>query len=1101
MENFFSRHITIAETGGDTWIYSKGYTARKNIIYNESGESIYEIPFVPKHFHVLAFEYFLVDELNAIYLVNKNTLEILEIGRVKDEVVALSVSRDEKWCVIASTTEILLFDSYIDFKKSIKFEFNEVIQIEWTDYEVFGVLTSNMIFFYDIELNLIGKSKEREYSSISWRSKYNVFGCSTGKEICFVEPNGLEHGDPLEVRCNKLTFLENEDLLATIENNDEGSLLKVFYTKNFHWYLKLLKQVPGGFLCSEKNAVLFKDKERIAKVFLFEEKTHSGPEYYVIDGNCILYTDFSKKIVPPPFFSVKIEFDSNVIDIFPSAKKGAVLLRDKVIIFKWNGDNFISEEAFFLGREFDSVVQFKSFLLLKSKDEFLIKKMNGGEEIRINRSVRIQEATRRNIMNEENINVVTSQLCEILNSSVDVVRCYNFEEKLYLLLEDGSVIHNGRIVHSGIDLEKRFEIVIGEDIFVHNGTKLFKNGNVTENITSFLIGEHGIITVSEGTGRFFLGLKESTCQVDHRLELLCALDFRVVGLTRHGTLETYTPKIYTLTFIRKLLLDGKYKDAIEGCQRYIIPFGVFLDYNIELCKFIEACKDTHLISFFNEALQTFGDFDFILESEKVKRFRRVFNFPMVLEPGKGKEYFEVLIANDESISDGSLEHLMEYRNGKSQEDSKLGNSRYSRDLPRDGKKLCGRNTKDFFNELFQSLDLERNFKFAIFALVKVKRMDLALQVAKHDMKGGIGYMLSITNMSNIINSALETCEEDLVHEVMKICQKDSSDFLFLIRNCEKDLRGFKINDFLKNRIDALYHISRTGMVDLEREYIQKHDLVEEALMYEACGLSIRKEGYYFNLCAELLPPEKALILFKRAQNIEKALETAIENLYWREALGMCVKERQEELGKSLASRLIDSGKNYEAGQLFEEFLGDTEKAFIEYVKAKSMGNALRLCSDGELLMKEAREILKEKLLVLDDIKKSFIKYRDRLKTLEEREDDCMSETSFSYTENRRGSKSTKVKNRPGGGYEKEFVLGKIRDIGLNLMRWRDETEDLLKVFEKFEMKECIDAHNTSFSAVGEVLKMEIDNVFGTEKRHLYESNRPIVEKPDLSKWL
>ncbi|AFN83804.1 IkappaB kinase complex protein [Encephalitozoon romaleae SJ-2008] len=1101
MENFFPRHVSITEIGKGNWIYSKGYIVKGLSIYDDTGIKVSEIPFIPRHFHALTFEYFLIDDLDTIYLINKNTAEISEIGRVKDGVVSVSISRDESWCVIISTTEILLFDTYIDLKKSIGIEVDNVIRVEWADYGLFAVLTNSMILFYDTELNLVGKSKEGKYIDVSWRGKYNIFGCTTSTGILFVEPNGLEHGNPLDVQCSTLSFLENEDVLITTEKNDGGSLLKVFYTKNFHWYLKTSKQVPGKFLCTEKNTVVFNDGERLVRVFLFEERTRYGPEYYVIDGNCILYTDFSEKIIPPPFFSTRIELDGNIIDVFPRKKKGVILQKDKAVIFRWQKDEFFREKTFLLREEFDSVVLFDSFLLLKNRSSFLIKEVSGEREIHISRDLKGDEGEEEDAIGAEGINRISSRLHDALKGPEDIIKCYNFKGKLCLVLENGSVIYDGIKVYSEIDLSQRFEVIIEEDIYVHNGAKLFVNGNVTENIASFLVGEFGVVTVSEGVCKFLFGSKQSICQVDHNLQLLCAVGFRVIGITRHGTLETYTPRIYTLAFVKKLLFDGKYKDAIDRCQRHIIPFGVFLDYDIEFQRFIAVCKDMHLISFFNEALERLGGFDFILESEEVKRFRKIFNSTIALESENARDYFIETVKNDESIGTSSLAHLVGWKSKRDLHYQETCNNR-NRKTPTKSCKItiCGRRPKDFFNELLLSLSPERNFKFIIFLLVKVNRIDLALLMAKHDLKAGVEYMLSITSTNNIINSVLESCDEGLVYEVMKVCQKDSSDFLSLIHSCPEDLRKFKINDFLENRINALWHLSRTEMIDLEREYIKKHGLIDEALMYETCGLSTREEGYYFNLCAELLPSDKALALFKKAGNVERALEVAVENLYWREALNLYDKENRRGFCELLAHKLVESEKHYEAGQLFEEFLGEPERAFGEYVKAKSMGDALRLCSDDELLIREARDILREKLLSLDDIRRSFGKYRGRLEALEEREDDWMSDTSFSYTENMRESRSTKVKKRPGGKYEKEFVLSKIRDIGLSLIKWRDSTEDLLKVFEKFKMKECTTAHNTSFNVVASTIKAEVDNIFKTEKSYLYDPYRPVIEKPDLSKW-
>ncbi|KAM0672714.1 hypothetical protein OCOL_000448 [Ordospora colligata] len=1134
MDNFFIRHIQRTCIDTEEWMYSKEYMIKNGVIYDCVFKKVLDVPFVVKYFHALTFEYLLVDELDTIYLANKNTLEIQEIGKVNDGIVLLSISRDEKWCVIVTHEEILLFDTYIEFKKSVKVDYDGLIAIEWTDRDDFALLTTKRVFFYDISLNIIGKSKEREYSGIAWRAKYNIFGCSCTEGIVFIEPNGLDHGDAIEEVCDEIAFLEDLDVLLTMKQVPEGLALKVLYTKNFCWYRKASIVVPGRFVCVEQNVVLFKDNECITRAYIFGEKTHFESEYYVIDGMNVLYTDFSKRIIPPPLFSRKIVCDNEVIDVFAYKNRGVILQKSKAIIFSVSEEEYKEDRVFLLNKRFDSVIVLDGFVVLKCGSEFVFKSTDEEYDITVdlvNNKTKVIECKR--------IQRIVEYLELVLNEygNLNIVKMYNFNEKLCMVLDNGRIIYDGKAEKTIIDIRMRFEVGVDNNgtIIVHNGSTMSHNGVLEQGVDSFVLGEYGMAITMDRVCKITCGSNESTFEVDQGLKLLCMPKPKLIGETRHGTLETFMPLVYNLASVEKMIESGEYEEVIMKCRRRVFPFSMLPSHDIDVRKFVLCTTNSDLASFFNEVLGRMNGFELLLENEKIRRLRRVVSCDAVVEfwreimhdglglgMGRGnldrhlhlRAHFEEMICNDGAILMSSIGHLIgepcDYPfNCRGSEIESKGD-------------ICGKNAGAFLNELLSALNLEYNFEFVIFLLVKMKRMDLAFRVAKHNIKKGVEYMLTITTVKSVVEYAMKTCDEDLVVDVMKICKKDASDVIDVIRGDSIEAQLFKVNEYFESRADAFYHFSRYGTEHLEKEYIKKHQLIDEASMYEACGISNKRSGFYYEICAEMCSAKNGFTLFLMANNLKMGLDTAVNNLFWREAILIYkhmvnVNEssstsdlneinvryglNEEAFYEMLVKRLIDSGMHFEAGQLIEEFIGDKPRAFEEYVRGKRMQDAYRVCTNTEDIKKEARKCLLERLLDLEDIKESFAKYSGRFRCIEERMDDeLLSDTSFSYTEEGGGSRSRKLKSRPGGRYEKEFVMNKIREIALELMKWRDNTEDLIVIFKRFDMNDCIEAHDGLFIELRKTIASEIEVIFEDNKKQLYDKNRPIVEKPDMSKW-
>jgi elongator complex protein 1 len=1051
MENFFVRYREKSILDGAGWLYSKEHTVQGAALCDACGSRIMALPFSPRHFHVLAFEYLFVDGCSRILLVNKSTQGISEVGQASGEVRLLKVSRDEKWCVMITDSEMLLFDGYLDLKTSLDIKLDSLAGVEWTDYDVFAVLTEQRILFYDTDLKLVGKSKDDRYSGVSWRSKYNTFACAASDSVRFIEPNGLEHGDPLPEVCGSLMFMENQDLLVATQMAEGRRLLGVFYMKNFHWYRKCSGEVSGDLLCVEGNTILVRSGRELNRLYVFGERTRCGPEYFVIDGASVLYTDFSRQIIPPPFYLTRTSFSEAVVDVSAFNGRCVVLLRTELVLFKIELGHFKKISAVKLEEEYDAVTLFEEHVVLKKDCRLEVVSLTGG-----------------------------GRCVPTLRESSDVVRCFNIGGEAYEVTADGRICHNDEEVYSGLDLRTSFDIERCDGrIIVHNGSRLHIPGEeIHENVTSFTTdGKNLAMTTNEACLFRFDG-QRSSCYVDPGFKLLCIASSRVIGETRHGTLETFMPKISMLSLIRSHLERQEYSRAAEACASNGLSFDVFLESPVNLRAMLSSCRHAHLVSFFNCAL-SLGDFRLVLQDEELKRYRRVFSRKLAVDEKYGRNDFRRLIEADETTIRQSREELL----------SLSGHAGPS------SLKAYGR-FRDLIEDMFECLDGRTNLNFVVYVLVKLKRTDLALLASRDSLRESVGYMMTITTVEDILRSCMVLFDREMMLIACEVCQRDSSDYAAFFDANEGEMLRFKICDYLGDRADALYFLSRLQLHDAEREYVRRHDLLDEALMYEACGMSTRPPGFYYEMGAESAGPHEKLVLYRLAGNREKALETCMENLFWREAV-----EISGDIKEKLVEMLVARRRFHEAGQLIEEYIGDRDRAFEKYILCRSMSDAHRLCTDPELLKEESRRHLREALLELEDMRQGLRKYTERLGAIEERVEDYTSETSFSYTQRSRRSRATKLRDRPGGRYEREFVLDRIRGIVLDVMGWEDRTSALGKIFKEYGMADCLSAYNEALGSAREVLKAEIERAFDPKRiSQLYDPNRPVVEKPDLGRW-
>jgi len=247
-------------------------------------------------------------------------------------------------------------------------------------------------------------------------------------------------------------------------------------------------------------------------------------------------------------------------------------------------------------------------------------------------------------------------------------------------------------------------------------------------------------------------------------------------------------------------------------------------------------------------------------------------------------------------------------------------------------------------------------------------------------------------------------------------------------------------------------------------------------MYQHCRLF---RANFYPYVARHSTADRAFVLYLLGGERGKALEVCCENVLWREALGE-FKEKETRL--KFVELLVDRSRYAEAGEIYDEHLMDYGRAIECYMKGECYGRAfgawkrlqcvalsqLSVAGDSEAddtaadregcrdlpaggddaagaptdrpnahvlsgaggrLLASSKLALKNEIIRLNQLVGSFGKYKERICQVRQRlnENLELSQTSYSHS-SLKSVRNALLKDRPGGVYEHEYVLNKLREL-------------------------------------------------------------------------
>lgn len=1093
MENFFYRNLELLKRINKFQFYSNGSYIKSKTLYFDKLE-IY-LGFETVYFNNLTYDFFIISEDQNLYRINKYKKKIDNFGSITDKI--LSVECGSEGIVIVTEKEIMVFNVYFDLVKSIFFEAEtywslkenstsklslnteknkcpinhekdkieclceKTSQINLNENrseastlntnsiilgdELFAYLTPYGMYVFDFDLEYLGYSAEKVKSAV-YISRYNKFACAIGVMIKFIEPNGLEHGDPLLDDMDKLALLnvDNCTLLIGYKNN----MITGFFMKNFFWYKKFT--FDGEFFGIHKNCILFEKNDALYRYFMYREISQN----FVIDGSKLYYTNLKKAIIPCPFYYKKIECSSQILSFYLNNNILYIMEKDKIL--KYN----IDERDIITFIETIPLIDFELTNVCGCTADQSLILINTGNEIR-----------KIGIYNQSSV-LFLEQVKDIMSvfPEVAITRLYNFDGISACLFSNGIFLYNHKY-QLDFDTNSSFDIQISEDkskIYFLNAKKLYtaeissyscKNPILSifhNSINSFLLYKNYLLfaTPEELIVQNLQSQEKSGSYVDNFTEILLVNNNKIILYTRFGTFETITNKIFSKCCVRDLIKNNKFSDACNLCDQNHVNYLIFFEndgFNLRNLSHFNEYQSLSLLSSI-----VFQNATFILENEYFDRLALNFDPVDAMSDLKYKEkrIFCVKIS--------SINHLCKDMEKIPIKTIKNFEQFLSEDLLPEYMDVVNYEIDDLhlINAFLKNLDLEKHFSAIVNVFISFKRIELAFFLP--NLKNVVKILLTKLSPETVAKESLKTFDIDIITTVHRICQKDVSSFMTFYNSCE-NIR-FSLSDYLEDRKSALFYLVSSHLNNVSynedkipteiTEYALKHKLLNDLLMYTYYNIF---NYNFYEFVAAYKEPLEAFYLYYNSGNIDKALDFAKQNLFWREALHI---NSSIEYCNYFVEVLSNNHKYAEAGEIFENYLNNYDEAINCYLNGKKVLKTFEIYISNKLQTKTIEEkssievhikraavnFLKNDIIIFREILESFEKYKDRLGKVRQRLNDNIadSQTSFSYT-SAKSSQRALTKDRPGGIFENEYVLNKIREKIVLMVNLRAEIEEFLIV--------------------------------------------------------
>lgn len=718
------------------------------------------------------------------------------------------------------------------------------------------------------------------------------------------------------------------------------------------------------------------------------------------------------------------------------------------------------------------------------------------------------------------------------------MKLYALNNSPACLFSDGSVLNN-QIIRFKFDINDSFHLQLDENegkmYFLNSGMlqvadidQLTAPVTILKDVLSFILYRNYLIYIIKDL-LIISDLKNNenfTGYSDENTELICVRDNKIILYTRFGTLETLTNKLFSKVLIRDAIKSKNYLQAAKLCEENHVDFSIFLEsggFNMKnLCDF----SDSHAFSLF-QAMNVKSK-SYYLENEYLERLDVGFD-PNIVLKNSGVDEKRLNF-----ISMSSLTHIFKdfdqiplkvnYEYLKKNLNSERVFVIENDDSIAESVITTDSTPFEIINAFLKNMSLERHFSAIINIFIDTGRVDLCFYM--ENLPKVVKILLTKLSPESISKESIKTLNIDKILSIHRLCQRDSSPFLAFYNSCTD--AEFSLSDYLEDRKSALFYLTKSKINEYENylkihqndddlskkdeilqsllEYAAKFELIDTLIMYT----------YYnvFDFCFyPLVTRFKSLLeqfyLFLNSDDEVNAMKIAKENIFWSEALKI---DASEANCKIFIDLLIENSRFSEAGQIFYDYLSDFTNSITFFIKGRNVAKAfavfnsdikskmdLKSINSMEMLIRKSSVgFLKNDLIVLEELKQSFEKYKERLDKVRDRLNENMndSQTSFSYTSFRSSEKAL-IKDRPGGIYENEFVMNKIKTIVLNIVDLRSNMEALLDIFRFFNENEYIEAFNNAFDPLKRSLRSSVEEIWAYVRTDC-EIEKPDVPKPELS---
>lgn len=490
------------------------------------------------------------------------------------------------------------------------------------------------VFDKEGKLQFVGEKQPQLYHPTAWRPSGTWIAVPqrlpNKSTIALFEKNGLRHREitlPFDLQQNPIEEIKwsfDSEILSLKTANK----IYLYTIGNYHWYLKQVldfqNQNPIAFynwdsrIGEEKTLhVLFETGEYLVyKWYWVIDRLNRSGLVGVIDGNNLLFTDFSKAVIPPPLCTQTLVLedaggDSYITSLTLTQAQDEVHLcvydsRHKIHYYK----SRLAQPTSFslvgclelqsgdtdkmLPLQYGNIQWFESF-----EDTYLVTSFTQNNVSHLN-IIAVDVPDSYKVIINVDINGTISSLMP----SGKEQPC----ELFYQILEDNRITQLVYDVDSERETSKRLHIEMQQNVDImetfikpsdtetytisltNNQCLYVNNDRIATDVTSFCMADN-YLAFTKLTSLHFLRLADMRLVDERRLERGAKLVTTVVDSARtvlqmpRGNLEAICPRVLSLELVGALLEAQKYCMAFDMLRKQRINLNIICDHN--MCDFVD----------------------------------------------------------------------------------------------------------------------------------------------------------------------------------------------------------------------------------------------------------------------------------------------------------------------------------------------------------------------------------------------------------------------------------------------------------------------------------------------------------------------------------
>lgn len=452
---------------------------------------------------------------------------------------------------------------------------------------------------------------------VAWNPQGSWLAFSSANKIIFTEKNcrfrqwyEIEDKD---VEPIALSWSPHQDILAFLDNRYRLVILsmknRVIYRK---YVIDCLKPnssiVPQIFWSKDPNDLSLAIIDRntsIATVFEFNHSVDRNLEsIFVINGNTLQISDWSKSLIPPPLSHRKISFGNELNQITAITSNN-----DEIIVFTLDSIHLVNRK----------------------------------EQISLENAAPVQCATftknNKNVITFASFNTIYSFSLEFSPFTISEVYHFNDESNFVSFLTPSFVVtsrnqispldtpdsQSGTISGLATEFVQNNNQILFEGVgngnlspgdwvcYCSRDSKLIHTGKeIATNVKSFIYDEKllAYVYISTSNDDIQLGSRGYMCHIQYGLEstsrqiepfaqllFFSRRIFTIISLMNRGNIEANAPHVIVEDALRNLISDKEYAEAWRISKKYQIPFSRYIQLgDIDLFTLCSQIPDTQLRS-------------------------------------------------------------------------------------------------------------------------------------------------------------------------------------------------------------------------------------------------------------------------------------------------------------------------------------------------------------------------------------------------------------------------------------------------------------------------------------------------------------------------